>query len=61
MRDPDRIRRLLGLIEKIWTRYPDMRLCQIIGNAVPGDNYHTEDDVLELELQRLYTKLGLND
>ena len=62
MRDPARIPRLLALIEAIWLKNPDMRLCQMIGNALPpGDHYHVEDDVLIVELERLYGLLGDND
>ncbi len=61
-RDPDRIRRMLDLVEDIWTRYPDMRLGQLIGNAIgEADAYYVEDDVLEVELNRLYGKLSAND
>lgn len=62
MRDPARITPLLELIEAIWRRHPDMRLCQLIGNALPGqDAYHVEDGALEVELRRLYERLGSND
>jgi uncharacterized protein YihD (DUF1040 family) len=62
MRDLARIAPLLELIEAIWRRYPDMRLCQLIGNALPnGDPYFVEDDVLAVELHRLYDSLGSND
>jgi hypothetical protein len=35
MRDPARIRRVLALLEEYWTRYPDLRLGQIIMNFTP--------------------------
>ena len=34
-RDPSRIRRVLSLLEEYWTRYPDLRLGQIIMNFTP--------------------------
>jgi hypothetical protein len=55
MRDPKRIKPLLKLIEEIWVQYPDLRLCQLIGNCwVAGDNYHREDDELEKRLKEVY-------
>lgn len=35
MRDPKRIDRILKLLRAYWTQYPDLRLGQILGNAVP--------------------------
>lgn len=63
MRDPKRIDRILKLIEKIWKAYPDLRLCQLIGNCFdPGDNYYKEDDELEklllLKYYHLYDKIN---
>lgn len=54
MRNTKRIKPLLKLIEKIWTQYPDLRLCQLIGNIAPYDNYHIEDDDLEKRLVKTY-------
>ena len=54
MRDPKRIVPLLCLIETIWKGNPDLRLCQLIGNVAPYDNYHVEDDELERRLKLLY-------
>lgn len=54
MRDPKRISRMLLLIGKIWTKDPDLRLCQLIANVAPYDNYCMEDDDLEDRLRRLY-------
>jgi hypothetical protein len=55
VRDPARRERILHLIETIWGYDPDARLCQIIGNSLPGtsDKYHVEDDVLEEALEKL--------
>jgi len=54
MRNPKRIKPLLKLIEQIWKEYPDLRLCQLIGNVAPYDNYHIEDDDLEIRLRKVY-------
>ncbi|MBV8068282.1 MAG: hypothetical protein JO270_00155 [Acidobacteriaceae bacterium] len=35
MRDPNRIPRILTLLRDYWTRYPDLRLGQIIVNFTP--------------------------
>jgi len=49
MRDPARIKRILGLVEKIWNDAPDLRLTQIIMNVLRmnSDPYYIEDDKLE--------------
>jgi uncharacterized protein YihD (DUF1040 family) len=54
MRDPKRIVPMLCLIETIWKENPDLRLCQLIGNVAPYDNYHVEDDDLEKRLKECY-------
>lgn len=47
MRDKRRINKALRTIKKIWKKYPDLRLGQLIVNAVPEIYlYHIEDDVL---------------
>ena len=58
MRDKRRIKRILTLIEQIWTKMPDLRLCQLIGNCfLPGDNYHREDYELERRLKEVYQEI----
>lgn len=64
MRNPDRIDRVLKLISEIWHEYPDLRLCQLIGNCFPDhvdeyyipnlDIYYIEDDELEERLRDTY-------
>lgn len=34
MRDPKRIKEILGVIEQVWTKNPDLRLMQLLLNAV---------------------------
>ncbi len=57
MRDPKRIKRILDLIEKLWTQAPDQRLGQLLmnyGGFTTKDNWNIEDDDTETML-----KLGL--
>ena len=61
MRDPERIKRILHLIKRIWVKCPDLRLCQLIGNCTADfDMYYVEDDKLEERLQKIYSKV-IND
>lgn len=67
MRDPERIHRILAYIEDIWLMYPDMRLGQLLANAVDGsigvepmntkrpfetNTYYIEDDFVEERLSK---------
>jgi hypothetical protein len=51
MRDPKRIARILGKLQQIWERYPDMRLGQLVTNLIPGADldklWFIEEDELE--------------
>jgi uncharacterized protein YihD (DUF1040 family) len=61
MRDPERIGRVLKLLEEFWRKWPDYRLAQIVSNAyiqsgtatTTADPYYMEDDVLEAHLTKL--------
>ena len=57
-RDPKRIPEILNQIETIWSKRPDLRLCQLIGNCFKGDTgvkfYYTEDDDLLRKLEIMY-------
>lgn len=50
-RPPERIPRVLALLEEYWTRYPDLRLAQIVVNAVGVNSvpevFHAEDDQVD--------------
>lgn len=48
MRDPQRIEPILQLIREVWYQAPDLRLAQLIMNAlsIAADPYHVEDDHL---------------
>lgn len=55
MKDPKRIKRILQLIGVLWNDYHDLRLLQLLGNALPrGDHYYIEDDELEKLLKETY-------
>jgi uncharacterized protein YihD (DUF1040 family) len=58
MRDPERIEPMLSLIREVWTKAPDLRLTQLIMNALNAnyDPYYIEDDDLEKALTK-YNKL----
>lgn len=60
-RDPDRIDPVLDTIKQIWSRFPDLRLCQLIENCKPNDlddMYYIEDDDLIKLLDSTYNKKG---
>ena len=56
MMDPNRIPRVLELLEKAWKEVPDWRLGQLIENIARDmgwdDAYYMEDDDLEKELRK---------
>jgi len=54
MRDPNRIPEMMDLIGRIWMKYPDLRLGQLIANAV-GDQkpFYIEDDEMLRGLNEL--------
>ncbi len=58
MRDPERIKPMLELIEEIWNNHPDLRLTQLIMNAlnITRDPYYIEDEHLDKALKD-YKKL----
>lgn len=53
MRDPNRIEPILTLIREIWYKNSDLRLTQLIMNALNKncDPYYIEDDVLKISLE----------
>lgn len=60
MRDPNRIPRMLKLIEQIWSQSPDIRLFQMLVGAIPNTHEHNyywlEDDVLEQRLKEMWER-----
>lgn len=64
MRDPKRINRILKLVGKLWKKYPDLRLGQLLGGLCfePGERrlvFLQEDDVSEGNLM-LALKKGVS-
>lgn len=59
MRDPKRIERILSLIREVWYIAPDLRLTQLIMNALKmnEDPYYIEDNILEEKLKELVKSL----
>ena len=54
MRDPKRIDRVLTLIQVLWKKNPDFRLCQLLINVdsdIEGRGWFVEDDDLEARLE----------
>jgi len=53
MRDPNRIEPIIQLIKEIWYTYPDLRLTQLIMNALKmnQDPYYVEDEKLHKALK----------
>lgn len=53
-RSPDRIPEILGLIEQLWSRHPDMRLGQLMVNLLdptPNPIFAAEDEILRDRLR----------
>jgi len=60
MRDPNRIEKILNLIREVWYTNPDLRLTQLIMNALSmnQDPYYVEDETLEKALIDYKTQYG---
>ena len=57
MRDPNRIDIILEEIKNIWKEHPDLRLGQLLLNAVPETYlYYIEDDKLIEYLKNIFSK-----
>ena len=57
MRDPNRIPEILKRLEKLWQKYPDLRLGQLISNVF-ADPYDFEDEYFMDELEDFYNDHG---
>ena len=62
MRDPERIKRMLKLLEDVWTKVPDWRLTQLVINTTDTDHncgpvFYMEDDAFEKNLVELNSSL----
>ena len=57
MRDVHRINSVLARLKALWNLQPDLRLGQLLVNAVGEDRmYYIEDEKLIDELERYYAK-----
>lgn len=58
MRNPDRIPKILEDLKNIWSKNPDLRLCQLLLNLVVDGNslYYVEDESLIQALKEMYDK-----
>lgn len=60
-RDPERIDKVLSVIRSIWKDQPDLRLGQLIVNAIHQQNlYHIEEDALVEALEDMYGEQDAN-
>lgn len=62
MRDPARIAPMLEELRRIWEKYPDLRLLQLIVNSMPvGELFYVEDDAILEGLRELERRLDGQD
>jgi len=56
MRDPDRISDMTNTLHDIWTKYPDLRLGQLLLNVTKPDEdlYYIEDEELLRRVANIY-------
>jgi hypothetical protein len=53
MRNPNRISIVLRELERLWRKYPDWRLGQLVFNIPGRDPFHIEDyDLIKLGFQK---------
>ena len=56
MRNPERINEILAALGKVWQRYPDLRLGQLVLNVIKDPAlYYIEDEDLIKKLNDFYT------
>jgi hypothetical protein len=59
MRDPNRIPHVLRLIGELWTKYPQLRLGQLLVNVdkrFETNPFYIEDDEVEAALRKVADK-----
>ena len=64
MRDPNRIINILSRLKKVWEKYPDMRLTQLILNVESNDTpflYYKEDEDFINSIEEYYAQLEKKD
>lgn len=55
MRDPNRIKPYLQIIEQIWEKYPDLRFSQLVLNVfTQNSDYYKEDEETYQMFKNLY-------
>lgn len=59
-RDPQRIDEILNRIKRLWLCYPDLRLGQLMTNAVTPDHdlFYVEDEALVAFIEDYQKKLS---
>lgn len=50
-RTPEQKRAIVERILAVWLRNPDLRLGQLLANAVPRNLFYTEDNLLALKVE----------
>lgn len=46
---------VLSVIGRIWSKYPDLRFCQLLGNVFTHDPYYVADSDLIKRLEEVYS------
>jgi uncharacterized protein YihD (DUF1040 family) len=59
MRNLDRIDPMLEMIRRIWKKYPDLRLTQLLSNAALSSDEWSDNDLYHLEDDKLFKALTL--
>jgi uncharacterized protein YihD (DUF1040 family) len=54
-RDPERQKRIIKLVERLWKKLPNLRLLQLLTNCLDiEDPYYVEDDFIEKQIRIVY-------
>jgi uncharacterized protein YihD (DUF1040 family) len=52
VRNPERIRPIISMLEKLWNHNPDMRLGQLISNLChPAEPFYIDDETLRMAIK----------
>ena len=60
IRERTHIFKIMTFLFKLWLKYPTLRFCQLLGNALCGDIYYINDEELIKRLKFTYER-GLKD
>lgn len=58
-REPERVKRMLGLLEQLWTKYPQLRLGQLLSNVdarFDTNVFFLEDAEVEAAMKKVLDK-----